>query len=81
MKKLATTVFGIFLAATSFANVTPAQDTQIKNQEIVVTVQNTSKTSTLINQINKVMALKATAAKGGPRLVIQTCVTRCEDSL
>jgi len=79
MKKLATTLFGLFLVATSFANVKGQEVTKI--QKFDTTTQITHKTNATLNQINKVMALNAKAAVGGPVVVVQGCVTKCEDDL
>jgi len=78
MKKLATTLFGLFLVATSFANVKGQAVT--KTQKFDTTLQATHKTNATLNQIDKVIALQKTA-KGGPRVVVQGCVTKCQDDL
>jgi len=78
MKKLATTLFGLFLVATSFANVKGHAVT--KTQKFDTTTQITHKTNATINQINKVMAIQKTA-KGGPVVVVQGCKSKCEDDL
>mgnify|MGYP000084270622 CR=1 FL=1 len=78
MKNLATTLFGLFLVATSFANVKGQEVT--KTQKFDTTLQTAHKTNATINQINKVMAIQKTA-KGGPVVVVQGCVTKCEDDL
>jgi len=78
MKKLALTVFGLFLVASSFANV-KGQEVN-KTQNVKTTTQTVHKTNATLNQINKVMALTS-KADGGPVPVIQTCKTICEDEL
>ncbi|MFK5891456.1 MAG: hypothetical protein QM486_12075 [Flavobacteriaceae bacterium] len=78
MKKLATTLFGLFLVATSFANVKGQEVT--KTQKFDTTTQITHKTNATLNQINKVMAMQKTA-KGGPVLVVEGCASKCQDDL
>ena len=77
MKKLATTLFGILLVATTFANVKGQKVTT--SQKFDTTTQIAPKTNATLNQITKVMAIQKTA-KGGPRPVIITC-SKCEDDL
>ena len=79
MKKLATTLFGLFLVATSFANVKGQEVT--KTQKFDTTTQITHKTNATLNQINKVMALNTKAAVGGPVVVIEGCKSKCQDDL
>lgn len=79
MKKLATTLFGLFLVATSFANVKGQEVT--KTQKFDTTTQVAHKTNATLNQINKVIALNTKAAVGGPVLVVQGCKSKCEDDL
>jgi len=78
MKKLALTVFGLFLVASSFANV-KGQEVN-KTQNVKTTTQTVHKTNATLNQINKVMALTS-KADGGPVVVIEGCVTKCQDDL
>jgi hypothetical protein len=78
MKKLATTLFGLFLVATSFANVKGQEVT--KTQKFDTTTQIAHKTNATLDQINKVMAIQKTA-KGGPVVVVEGCKSRCEDDL
>lgn len=78
MKKLATTLFGLFLVATSFANVKGHAVTKIEKLNATTqTVQN----KTTLNNLKNVMTLNAKAAIGGPRVVVQTCKDKCEDDL
>ena len=78
MKNLATTLFGLFLVATSFANVKGQEVT--KTQKFETTLQTTHKTNATLNQINKVIALQKTA-KGGPVVVVEGCKSKCQDDL
>jgi hypothetical protein len=79
MKKLALTVFGLFLVASSFANVKGQEINKTQTQK--ATTQTVHKTSTLVNQINKVMALTTKKADGGPVVVVQGCASICQDDL
>ena len=83
MKKLSTILIGLFLVATTFANVESNELTPVKGQDITkTTVQNTRSNSLLIDQINEVMILrKKHGKKGGPVVVIETCATKCQDDL
>ena len=77
MKKFTLTVFGLFLVAATFASVKPVK----ANQKTQAIANNTLKTTTQVNQISKVMALNTKTALGGPRGVIMTCATICQDDL
>lgn len=80
MKNLATTLFGLFLVATSFANVKGQEVT--KTHKFDTTTQITHKTNAILNQINLVNALKPKKnATGGPRVVVIGCLSKCQDDL
>ena len=87
MKKLATTLFGLFLVATSFANVNGNEITLPTNEIILTaTTQVTSNTVTVLDQVMDVMILSKkhkprSKATGGPRVVVETCASKCEDDL
>jgi len=79
MKKFTLTLFGLFLVAATFASVKPIKGTNLKTQNIAKSTLMVNKT--LVNQINKVVAITSKAALGGPKVVVRTCATRCEDEL
>ena len=80
MKNLATTLFGLFLVASSFANVKGHEVTKI--QKFDTTTQITHKTNATLNQINKVMAITSKKhTDGGPVVVMEGCKSRCQDDL
>jgi len=79
MKKFTLTVFGLFLVAVTFANVTPVK---VEQTQIVAKTTLTANKAQ-VTQISKVMAITSKASIGGVRGVIATCATatRCQDDM
>jgi len=79
MKKFTLTVFGLFLVAVTFANVTPVK---VEQTQIVAKTTLTANKAQ-VTQISKVMAITSKTALGGPRGVLATCATatRCQDDM
>jgi len=77
MKKFTLTVFGLFLVAATFASVKPVE----ANQKAQTNSKTILAQKAQITQISKVIAITSKAALGGPKGVIQTCATRCQDDL